>query len=70
MPTVEKKAILISIQGKVIQSVARINEITKISNEKLSDNQIIKRFCQNKQLPNNYFFTANNAMKDFTYSEN
>ena len=65
-----KKAILTSIQGKVTQDITKTEENIIKSNEKLNNNQIIERFCKSKQLPNNYFFIANDAMKGFVYNEN
>ena len=65
----DKGATISSIQGKLIQDVNITNTIVNTVG-KLDSNEIIKRFCNNKQLPNNYRFIANNALNGFTYSEN
>ena len=65
----DKGATISSIQGKLIQDVNITNTIVNTVG-KLDSSEIIKRFCQNKQLPNQFLFTANNALKGFTYSDN
>ena len=65
----DKGAIVSSIQGKLIQDVNVTNTIVNTV-VKLDSNEIIKRFCISKQLPNNYLFIANNALKGFKYIEN
>lgn len=65
---IEKKANLSSIQGKILQNIDN-PEKQEQSVTKLDYEQIINKFCLNKQLSNNYLFTAKQALKGFACGE-
>ena len=66
----EKDAILISIQGKVLQE-SKTNDKSDVKNtSKLNNIDIIKRFCRAKQLSNTFLFAAYNALNEFDYNKN